>query len=28
VGPGTLEDQLLFTEPASLKADKLWTLGD
>jgi adenylylsulfate reductase subunit B len=28
VGPGTLDDQLLFTEPASLKADKLWTLGD
>jgi adenylylsulfate reductase subunit B len=28
VGPGSLADQLLFTEPASLKADKLWTLGD
>lgn len=28
VGPGTLNDQLLFTEPASLKADKLWTLGN
>jgi len=28
VGPGTLADQLLFTEPASLKADKLWTLSD
>ncbi len=28
VGPGTLDDQLLYTEPASLKADKLWTLGD
>ena len=26
-GPGTLEDQLLGTEPASLKADKLWTLN-
>jgi len=25
-GTGTLDDQLLFTEPASLKADKLWTL--
>jgi len=27
-GPGNLDDQLLATEPASLKADKLWTLGD
>ena len=25
-GTGTLDDQLLFTEPASLKADQLWTL--
>ena len=25
-GAGTLDDQLLFTEPASLKADELWTL--
>ncbi|MCF8089351.1 MAG: adenylyl-sulfate reductase subunit beta [Desulfotignum sp.] len=25
-GSGTLDDQLLFTEPASLKADELWTL--
>ncbi len=28
VGPGALGDELLFNEPASLKADKLWTLGD
>ena len=28
VGPGKLDDQLLYTEPASLKADKLWTLSD
>jgi adenylylsulfate reductase subunit B len=28
VGPGTLDDQLLYNEPASLKADKLWTLSD
>jgi len=28
VGPGTLDDQLLFTEPASLREDKLWTLGN
>ncbi len=26
-GPGSLDDQLLATEPASLKADELWTLG-
>ena len=25
-GPGTLNDQLLATEPASLRADQLWTL--
>jgi len=25
-GPGTLKDQLLATEPASLRADQLWTL--
>ena len=28
VGPGKLDDQLLYTEPASLKADTLWTLSD
>ena len=27
-GPGTLDDQLLATEPASLRTDKVWTLGD
>jgi len=27
-GPATLDDQLLATEPASLKTDNLWTLGD
>lgn len=27
-GSGALDDQLLFTEPASLRADKLWTLSD
>jgi len=27
-GPGVLDDQLLATEPASLRNDKLWTLGD
>ena len=26
-GPGNLDDQLLATEPASLRADELWTLG-
>ena len=26
-GPGTLDDQLLATEPASLRTDELWTLG-
>jgi len=27
-GPGNLDDQLLATEPASLRTDKVWTLGD
>jgi adenylylsulfate reductase subunit B len=27
-GPATLDDQMLATEPASLKTDNLWTLGD
>jgi adenylylsulfate reductase subunit B len=25
---GSLDNELLATEPASLRADKLWTLGD
>jgi len=27
-GSASLDDQLLATEPASLRVDKLWTLGD
>jgi adenylylsulfate reductase subunit B len=27
-GSATLDDQLLATEPASLRTDKVWTLGD
>jgi adenylylsulfate reductase subunit B len=27
-GPGSLDDQLLATEPASLRTEKLWTLED